>query len=128
MNRLFIKKYCSPLVFFEYSGLKINPFKRSISVSSLIGTSFSFVLFPKSSIIRLLKVELFKLYISFPSLKKMKFTSGWDKDILKNSFIICLFSTLLDFRNFRLAGILKNKFFTKILVPFSATIDLFETS
>ena len=37
--------------------------------------------------------------------------------IFWNSVIICLISVLSDLRNFRLAGMLKKRFFTRIVVP-----------
>ena len=54
----------------------------------------------------------------------MNLTSGWASDTLINSLTICLNSTLFDFKKFLLAGILKKRFFTEILVPISLTVDL----
>ena len=71
----------------------------------------------KISIILFLRFDSFKLKTSISSFTKIKFTLLFDRAHLINSSNICLNSTLLDFKKFLLAGILKNKFFTLIIVP-----------
>ena len=61
MYLLFTKKNCSPLDFFENSGLKIKPESFKTSVVSSTGTSFSFDLDPKILTILCLMLEIGKL-------------------------------------------------------------------
>ena len=71
----------------------------------------------KISIILFFRFDSFKLKTSISSFTKIKFTLLFDRAHLINSSNICFNSTLLDFKKFLLAGILKNKFFTLIIVP-----------
>ena len=118
-NLLFTKKYCIPLDFFALSGLPTNPFIVTISVFSSIGTKFSLLFLPNTSVILFLRFPAFRLYTSLPLCVSTKLVSKCAKHMRSNSFLICVNSALSDFRNVLLAGTLKKIFFTSILVPCS---------
>ena len=104
---------------FEDSGFPTNPLIFTKFVSSIsTGTSFSFILDPIMLIILCLNLDGSNRKILLLSIFKLKYISTDLQVILLNCSIICLFSTLSDFRKFAfVAGTLKNKFFIFIEVP-----------
>ena len=54
----------------------------------------------------------------FSWLKKVKARPGFTSATLKNASMMCLSSSVFDFRKFLRAGTLKNRFFTLTVVPF----------
>ena len=117
IKRWLTKKNCSPLDFLANSGFPTKPEIFNNSVSSCTGTNFSFILAPKIWMMRCRNGSDLKSKRSLSLWCMEKLICGWAIATLWNSSIICLNSTGSDFRKFRLAGMLKNRFLTATEVP-----------